>query len=155
MEVSPLEMATAYCPLANGGNRVEPVFLLRLQTRNGRVLEETAQGQQVLDERTAYIMTSMLKGVVQPGGTASRVAGILTRPAAGKTGSTNEYRDAWFMGYLRISSSASTPDTTTRPQRSEGWRRDRWPHLCQCRPGRHGRRAACDFPRPAGIVDVI
>lgn len=99
-EVTVLEMAKAYGPLASGGLLTRPFYLLKIVDRYGRVLEEhRPQVSQVLDPVTAYIVTDMLKGVLQSGGTGSHLAGIVGRPAAGKTGTTEEFRDAWFVGY--------------------------------------------------------
>lgn len=99
-EVSVVEMARAYGPLANGGILTRPFYLLKIVDHYGRVLEEhRPQLSQVLDPVTAYIVTDMLKGVLQPGGTASHLAKIIGRPAAGKTGTTEDYQDAWFVGY--------------------------------------------------------
>ena len=105
-EVTPLEMAAAYCPLANGGVGVEPLLILRVAGARGDIIEENLpQLKQSIDPRTAYIVTDMLKGVLQPGGTASHLNRIVGRPTAGKTGTTDERRDAWFVGF--------TPDLST------------------------------------------
>lgn len=95
--VSPLEMAAAYGVLANQGIYVKPLSILRVTDSSGRVLEEnTSQKQVVLSEETSYIMTDMLRGVIENGtGTNARI----NRPAAGKTGTHQDYRDAWFVGY--------------------------------------------------------
>lgn len=99
-EVTPLEMATAYAPLSNGGFGVKPILIKQITDSNGHVLEKnTPTKTRVLDPRTAYIITDMLKGVTQPGGTASVVGQVLHRPVAGKTGTTQNYADAWFVGY--------------------------------------------------------
>ncbi|MEW6398820.1 MAG: PBP1A family penicillin-binding protein, partial [Bacillota bacterium] len=101
--VSPLELATAYCTLANGGYRVTPTCVLRIEDSRGRVLEDPGRTplakERVLDERVAYIVTDLLRSVLSPGGTAGRVGPVINRPAAGKTGTTDELRDAWFVGY--------------------------------------------------------
>ncbi|MGE5653281.1 MAG: penicillin-binding transpeptidase domain-containing protein, partial [Bacillota bacterium] len=97
-DVTPLEITAAYCTLANGGYRVQPILITKIVDTNGRVLEENqGKREKALDEKTAYVLTSMLKSVIEPGGTAS--AGAIGRPAAGKTGTSDEYRDAWFIGY--------------------------------------------------------
>lgn len=96
--VSLLELSTAYAAFANGGERVTPLFVSRILDRDGRLLEETPPEQrQAISEATAYVMTELLRAVVQEG-TGQRVK-ALNRPAAGKTGTTNELRDAWFIGY--------------------------------------------------------
>ncbi|NLC07308.1 MAG: PBP1A family penicillin-binding protein [Syntrophomonadaceae bacterium] len=99
-EVTPLEMAAAFSPLASGGYYAEPTLILRITNRAGQVLEQAqTRPRAVLDARTAYIITDMLQGVLQPGGTAAHLAPLVGRPAAGKTGTTQERRDAWFVGY--------------------------------------------------------
>jgi penicillin-binding protein 1A len=98
-DISPLEMTSAFGVFANRGVRVEPVSLLRIEDKNGNVIEEsTTDKREVLSEETAFIMTSMLQGVVD-GGTATRVRNFFHLPAAGKTGTTDDYADAWFVGY--------------------------------------------------------
>lgn len=95
--VSPLEMASAYGVLANQGIRVEPIAILRVTDSQGNVLEEnTPQKHVVLSEETSYIMTDILRGVIEKG--TGRSANIY-RPAAGKTGTHQDNRDAWFVGY--------------------------------------------------------
>ncbi len=95
--VSPLEMAAAYGVLANQGIYVAPISIVRVTDSSGSVLEEnTPRRQVVLSEETSYIMTDMLRGVIENGtGTNARIG----RPAAGKTGTHQDYRDAWFIGY--------------------------------------------------------
>jgi penicillin-binding protein 1A len=96
--VSLLELLRAYSVFANQGYLVEPVFILKVVDRNGKVLEEMApERKKVIDESTAYIMTSLLEGVVKYG-TGWRIK-ALKRPVAGKTGTTNNLFDAWFVGF--------------------------------------------------------
>ncbi|MFX4260663.1 transglycosylase domain-containing protein [Pelotomaculum propionicicum] len=99
-EVTPLEMAGAYSTLANGGLRNEPYYISKITDSNGRILEEhRPQPERALDERTCYIITDMLTGVLKAGGTAPDVYNSVKRPAAGKTGTTENFKDAWFIGY--------------------------------------------------------
>jgi penicillin-binding protein 1A len=95
--VSPLEMAVAYGTLANRGIRVDPITILRVEDKNGTVLEEnTTKRALAISEETAFLMTSMLQGVVNHGtGSAANIG----KPAAGKTGTTSDWKDAWFSGY--------------------------------------------------------
>ncbi len=96
--VSLLELTNAYSVFANQGDRIEPVFVRKILDRDGNVMQEAKPLQEkVIDSSTAYIMTHLLEGVVQHG-TGQR-AKALNRPAAGKTGTTNNLFDAWFMGY--------------------------------------------------------
>ncbi len=99
-EVTPLEITGAYCTLAAGGMKTDPMLVVKIVDKNGKVIEENRpQKHRVIPDSTAYIVTDMLSGVLQPGGTASSLSGIIKRPAAGKTGTTQNYRDAWFIGY--------------------------------------------------------
>jgi penicillin-binding protein 1A len=102
-EVIPLEITSAYAALANQGVLQSPIFITRIEDRDGNVLEETLpHGKEVLSKETANIVTHMLRSVMDhPRGTAAgaRSRYNFYRPAAGKTGTTNTYRDAWFIGY--------------------------------------------------------
>jgi penicillin-binding protein 1A len=96
--VSLLELVQAYSVFANGGMLYEPVFISRIEDRDGNILEKASpENKRVIQENTAYIMTSLLESVVNEG-TGRRVKKI-GRPAAGKTGTTNDMYDAWFVGY--------------------------------------------------------
>lgn len=118
-ETTDMRMTAAYATIANGGRKIVPTLIDRIQDRYGetvykhdeRICEQCeatdwhGQGEpvivdnreQVLDPMTAYQITSMMEGVVQRGtGTAAKV---LNRPVAGKTGTTNDYKDAWFVGF--------------------------------------------------------
>lgn len=105
--VTPLEMASAYGTFANKGVHVKPTAIVKILDRNGNVLEDASTLEKeetktrVMSEREAYEMTTMLEGVIDHGtGTAA-----IGRPAAGKTGTTDDNKDAWFVGY--------TPDIVT------------------------------------------
>ncbi len=96
--VSLLELVNAYSVFNNSGYLVEPVFIKKIIDRDGNVLEESAPTKEkVIEKTTAFIMTHLLEGVVQ-NGTGWR-AKALGRPTAGKTGTTNDLFDAWFLGY--------------------------------------------------------
>ena len=96
--ISLWEMVTAYNCFPNGGRRVSPYYIKRITDRTGRVLyEHQPKIEPVLDPDSAYIMTHLLEGVVKEG-TGWRLK-ALGRPVAGKTGTTNEFRDAWFIGF--------------------------------------------------------
>jgi penicillin-binding protein 1A len=118
-ETALLRIATAYCSFANGGRQVHATLIDRIQDRWGHTVwrhdrrtcdackAEAWEGQdepeilddrkQIIDPHTAYQMTSILEGVIQRGTAKSLSA--LGRPIAGKTGTTNEEKDAWFIGY--------------------------------------------------------
>jgi penicillin-binding protein 1A len=96
--VSLMEIVRAYSVFDNQGYLVEPTFITKIEDRDGNVLEEmNPTRKKVIDASTAYIMTNLLQGVVQFG-TGRRVR-ALKRPVAGKTGTTNNLYDAWFVGY--------------------------------------------------------
>jgi penicillin-binding protein 1A len=97
-EVTLMELTRAYSVFPNQGYLVEPIFIERIEDRDGRLLVESQpKRHQVLDPQTAAVMTQLLLGVVERG-TAARVK-VLGRPMGGKTGTTNKTRDAWFIGF--------------------------------------------------------
>ena len=119
-ETTVLRMVSAYAVLANGGKQIKPTVIDRIQDRYGKTIfrheERTCDGcnasswtgqdepilldnrEQVLDPMTAYQITSMMEGVVKRGTAAGKIK-IDDRPVAGKTGTTNDEKDAWFVGY--------------------------------------------------------
>ena len=104
-EVSMRELTAAYTPFPNLGVRVEPFLISAVRNRDGKTLfDEKPQHKRVCDADVAYVMHSLLRGVVKRG-TASRLKRYGLAYVAGKTGTTNDYRDAWFVGY--------TPDVVT------------------------------------------
>jgi penicillin-binding protein 1A len=100
-EVEPLEMAAAFGVYANHGVYVEPISIIRIEDKDGTVIEENLPLQrEVLSEETSFIMTSMMQSVVDdPQGTGARVRSFFHYPAAGKTGTTTDFADAWFVGF--------------------------------------------------------
>ncbi len=97
--VSLLELTRAFGVFAAGGYRADPVLISQIQDKDGNVVEETEPSSvEVITPQTCYLITSLLQNVIQEG-TGQR-ARALGRPAAGKTGTTNDTRDAWFIGYL-------------------------------------------------------
>jgi len=99
-EATPLEMSAVYAVLASGGTRAEPVAITRVTGRDGAViLGEAPPLRPVVPPDTAFVLTHVLEGVLDHGtASAARGAGF-RHPAAGKTGTTNDYRDAWFIGF--------------------------------------------------------
>jgi len=96
--VSLFELVGAYSVFNNLGYFVEPVFITKILDKDGNLIEEANPvRKKVIEQSTAYIMTSLLESVVKHG-TGRRVA-ALNRPVAGKTGTTNNLHDAWFVGY--------------------------------------------------------
>ena len=104
--VSPLEMATAYATVNNLGVKRQAFMVNKIVSADNRIVNQwNMNSQKVADPQTCYIMIDMLRGVVEEGtGKNVRQLGF-TRPCAGKTGTTNDYRDAWFVGF--------TPDLVT------------------------------------------
>jgi penicillin-binding protein 1A len=100
--VSPLELTNAYATFASGGKHGQPLFLRKVG--NDPEPEAVKTTAQALPPPLAYLVTSMLTSVIDEG-TAASAKGKLQRPAAGKTGTTNAHRDAWFVGF--------TPDLVT------------------------------------------
>ena len=120
-EVSMVEISSAFGVFANGGERVKPIFIRKIATMKGEVLEENDPyiefeereekeevdespkpsspplKERVLSPQQAYLMTHLMEGVVQHG--TGQGAKVLGRPVAGKTGTSSDYADAWFIGY--------------------------------------------------------
>ena len=102
--VTPLQMASAYSVFANGGYRVNPWIISKVSEQRGKVLVETkppalANTERAIDERNAFMMSSLLQEITRSG-TAARAQATLKRPDLyGKTGTTNDSMDAWFAGY--------------------------------------------------------
>ena len=97
-EVTLLELTSAYTTFANLGQTARPVFITKITDRNGNTLESfKRKKRQVLDQETAYLLTRIMEGVIDEG-TGKKAQG-LAGEAAGKTGTTDTYRDAWFIGY--------------------------------------------------------
>jgi penicillin-binding protein 1A len=100
--VMPLELVAAYAPFANGGSAVRPRLIRRVEDARGRVLYEAPVSRKpVIAPGVAFLSTSMMRGVVDRGtGSGVREAGLPYEvPAAGKTGTTNDGADVWFVGY--------------------------------------------------------
>ncbi|WP_347490791.1 penicillin-binding protein 1A [Desulfoscipio sp. XC116] len=97
--VTPIQLTAAYATFANNGIYNNPTSILRVEDYDGTVLFEAEQSpHRAMKETTAYLMTDMMKSVVQSGtGTGAQIG----RPAAGKTGTTDEGKDIWFAGYTR------------------------------------------------------
>jgi 1A family penicillin-binding protein len=158
-EVRLLELTAAYGALANGGQRVEPVTISRITDFEGEVLYETLRnlnpGPRVLDPRTAYLITDILsddyaRRSTFGGGSALR----LNRPAAAKTGTTQDWRDNWTVGY--------TPDTVVgvwvgnadnEPMRHVSGVTGAAPIWRDIMNELHKGKPAREFSRPEGLVE--
>ncbi|WP_324717973.1 PBP1A family penicillin-binding protein [Carboxydochorda subterranea] len=159
--VTPLEMAAAYGVLAAGGVYSKPRAILRVDDASGYTLEENPPRQKVvLSEVSTYLLTDMMRGVVERGtGRQARLPD--GRPVAGKTGTTQDYTNAWFVGFTPdlVTSVWIGNDVQSKPivgpkgqQIGSATAARLW--------GQYMRQAVAgfpvrDFPRPAGIVDHV
>ena len=154
-DATPLDMAGAYTVFANNGQRISPIMIRAIHNSQGELLQSyTADTASVLDPRVAYVMTSMMEGVVNTGtGFVVRQMGF-TAPAAGKTGTSH---DAWFAGYttnllcivwvglddysdIRLSGTAAAAPI--------------WAEFMKRAVDIQGYRDATDFKQPDGVIDV-
>lgn len=98
-DVNPLEMTSAFGVFPNEGIYVEPISITKIEDRYGNIIAEfIPETREVISEGVAYIMCDMLEEVVN-GGTGSSVRSFFTRPCGGKTGTTQDFTDAWFVGF--------------------------------------------------------
>jgi penicillin-binding protein 1A len=106
-DISLYEMAGAFNSFANKGVYIKPIMITRIEDKYGNVIESFAPDkQEAMSEETAYLMLDLMKGVVESGtGIRLRLKYQLNNPIAGKTGTTQNQSDGWFMGI--------TPDLTT------------------------------------------
>ncbi|MEC0130160.1 MULTISPECIES: transglycosylase domain-containing protein [Paenibacillus] len=97
--ISPLEMAAAFAVIGNSGQKMPTTAILKITDSNGMVLYEAPQpkGVTVVEPAAAYVLTRLMEGVFETGGTGNRVASIIKRPVAGKTGTTDT--DGWMVGF--------------------------------------------------------
>jgi penicillin-binding protein 1A len=144
-ETTPLRLAAAYAMIVNGGKRVTPTFIDRIQDRNGKTIFRADTREcpdcsgidwhdqeppalpdtrpTVEDPGTAYQMVSILQGVIERG--TGRIVGSVGKPLAGKTGTTSDYRDNWFMGFspdLAAGAFVGFDDDRTLGDKEEGAR---------------------------------
>lgn len=112
--VSPIEMAAAYAVLANNGTYHKPVALLKIVDRDGKILYEAEPySKQVINEKAAYMTVNMMEDVFTSGTAGGMGIG---RPAAGKTGTTDTFIDAWFVGFTPdLSTAVWVGDDTNKP----------------------------------------
>ena len=154
-EVSPLELTAAYGVFATLGKRFEPLFITAVTDRDGTPLEfghTRPRFERVMSAATAYVLTSMLQSVVERG-TGQRAAAV-DRPAAGKTGTTNDMHDAWFVGFtpdliagvwVGFDADRSLGDNETGGRAAAPIWADFMKRALEGRP-------VVDFPVPAGVT---
>ena len=95
--VTPLELTAAYSPLANQGIYVQPIAILEVRDANDNVIYQDRPHKKIaIPEDTAFLVTDMMRGVIMRG---TGRAALIDRPAAGKTGTTSDYTNAWFVGF--------------------------------------------------------
>ena len=155
-EVSPFQLIRAYTAFANGGKVVELQAISRVSDSDGDVLRKREfQQLQALHPETAYLVTDMLKTVMQSGTGASIRQWGIRRTLAGKTGTTNDQKDAWFVGYtpdliclVWVGYDNNTPVRMTGAQAA-------LPIWAQFMKRIENRIPNRDFPRPAGVIEKM
>ncbi len=155
-EVTPREMAGAYATFAAGGEYEAPFLIKKITGPRGQGIELPARTakQRVMDEAESYVMTSLLTQVVKVG--TAKKALVLGRPIAGKTGTSNNSRDTWFVGYSTdIACSVWTGFDENSPLGpGETGAMAALPAFIEFMRETHKRRPVVDFPVPPGIVRV-
>ncbi|HEX2207189.1 MAG TPA: penicillin-binding transpeptidase domain-containing protein, partial [Longimicrobium sp.] len=153
-EVRPIELVRAYAALASGGWLPEPYVIERIEDRSGNVVYNAEpQRDRVVDPAAAYVLTTMLRDVVDRGtGTPVRAAGF-RGPAAGKTGTTNGATDIWFVGYTpelvgAVWFGLDRPQTIVRGASGGTIAAPVWGRVM----ARIQRRGPSDFAMPRGVV---
>jgi penicillin-binding protein 1A len=156
-EVTPREMAGAYATFAAGGVYDEPVLISKIVGPNGVEVQLPARvkGRRVMEESEAYLMTSLLTSVVQDG--TGKRAKSLGRPIAGKTGTSNQAKDGWFVGYSTDIACAvwTGYDDPTPMGAGEAGATLALPAFVDFMREAHKKRPPADFPVPAGIARVM
>jgi penicillin-binding protein 1A len=159
--VYPMQMISAYAPFANGGLRVEPRYVVRVEDNQGKLLwEPPQQMQRVMDPAVSWLLTDMLREVVDRGtGYNARNPAVgnlpYTIPAAGKTGTTNDATDVWFVGYTPdllagVWVGLDNPRNIVRGATGGGIAVPVWARVV--RTAYEGREPPAEWPRPPGVV---
>jgi len=153
-EVTPREMVAAYATFAAGGVYEEPILISKIVGPGGQevALPPRTPARRVMEEDEAYLTTSLLTSVVRDG--TGKRARALGRPIAGKTGTANDYKDAWFVGYSTdIACAVWTGfDLPVSLGRGEAGAAAALPAFVDFMQEAHKGRPAVDFPVPSGIV---
>jgi penicillin-binding protein 1A len=155
-EVTPYEMAGAYATFASGGVYEAPVVVMKITAPDGRdvPLPPHPPARRVMAEAEAHLTTSLLGSVIDHGTAAS--ARVLGRPVAGKTGTSNQAKDAWFIGYSTdiVCATWTGYDEPRSLGAREAGATAALPAWISFMKGAHDQRPPTEFPRPAGIVSV-
>ncbi|WP_342375130.1 PBP1A family penicillin-binding protein [Myxococcus stipitatus] len=154
-EVTILEAVNAYATLQANGRYAEPLMLLRVRDSRGKVLEEHQPGfEETLPPAVAYLTTSLMRSVVEEG--TAKAVRELNRPAAGKTGTTQESRDTWFSGYTMdyVASAWVGFDDNSPMGSSETGGRAALPIWLHFMRTAHEGLPARDFEVPSGVLQV-
>ncbi len=155
-EVTLLELVAAYMPFAHGGVRPEPRLVTSVVDSDGVVLEAAAPAITLaLDPATAFLMNSMLESVVKEGTARGLKKLGVTFPAAGKTGTTNDGRDAWFVGYTSaLLAGVWVGDDQNRPLKLTGGK-DALPLWASFMKEASADRPGEPYARPETVLEVI
>jgi penicillin-binding protein 1A len=154
--VKPIELVNAYATFAAGGRYEAPRFVRQIQSPAGTAiaLPEAASPEQVMTPAGAYLITSLMTSVVQDG--TGKAAKVLGRPIAGKTGTSNRVRDAWFVGYTpELVAGVWVGFDDLRPLgRKESGAHTALPIWIEIMKSALAGRPAVEFPMPAGLVST-
>ena len=155
-EAKPIEMANVYASFASGGMFDVPKIITRIQDPSGKdvALPISQPSRRVMEESEAYLITSMMTSVVDHG--TGKAARSLGRPVAGKTGTSNESKDAWFVGYSTdIMVAVWTGFDDARPMgKSEAGATAALPAWISFMKAAHVGKPPTEFPRPADVLMV-
>jgi penicillin-binding protein 1A len=160
-DASPLEMTAAFSVFANGGELIRPRFLRSILDRNGSSLPLGGENRErVMAEPAAWILAGMLRDVNIRGTAADVWAGGFYHPSGGKTGTTNDYRDAWYIGFTKLYTVGIWIGTDDHSPLGPGHTGtdDAMPLWVDIMRGLHKgvkvKDFEKDFPRPGGVSDV-
>jgi penicillin-binding protein 1A len=154
MEVSLIDLTTAFSVFANQGVRLEPHFIRTVHDREGRVREQAKPKiTEALPADVAYLMTYLLEGVTEAG-TGAAASAALNRPVAGKTGTTDDLADAWFVGFSPTLVAGAWVGFDQKKTLGEGetGARAALPIWIDFMKAAHGDRPADQFTKPARVV---
>jgi penicillin-binding protein 1A len=153
-ELTPLEITNAYATFASGGNYAPPILIKKIVAPDGSEVLRPPQppARRVMPEDEAYLITSLMRSVVQSG--TGKRASVLGRPLAGKTGTTNDAKDAWFVGYSTdvVAGVWVGYDDPAPLGWGESGGSTALPAWIELMKKLHAKRPATMFPRPASIV---